>query len=124
MDVRLQANVVAQADFSANKPTIPVVGQPFAASGPYASYVLLATVPASITRTAVEIQNQSTGIIAIVRDDVSASVGSTPMDVSVFALGPATATGAQGPSYYSQTCAGRYQIYAASSGAQVAIFSD
>ena len=32
-------------DYSANKPTLPNVGANFAASGPYASYVLIATVP-------------------------------------------------------------------------------
>ncbi len=123
-DMRLAGPVANQADFSSAQPALPNIGQAFAASGPYASFVLVATVPAQLGRHAVEIQNNSTGTIAIIRDDGTAGKNQVPMDASVIALGPAASAGAQGPSYYSQTCSGRYQVYAVNTSAQVAVFSD
>jgi hypothetical protein len=108
-------------DYSANKPTLPNVGANFAASGPYASYVLIATVPASATRNNVDIENTSGAQIAIIRDDGTAAGGAVPVNASVFALAGGSGAGAQGGAWSSQTFKGRLQIYSASSAAQVAV---
>ena len=112
-------------DYSANKPSIPNVGASFGSTGPYANYVLIATVPANAFRNTLDIENTSGAQIAIVRDDGGAATGSTPANASVFALGPGSATvGAQGGSYVSQTFKGRAQIYAPSPTAFVAAFAE
>jgi len=108
-------------DYSANKPTLPNVGANFAASGPYASYVLIATVPASATRNNVDIENTSGAQIAIIRDDGTAAGAAAPVNASVFALAGGSGAGAQGGAWSSQTFKGRLQIYSASSAAQVAV---
>jgi len=111
-------------DLSANKPTLPNVGAAFAASGPYASYVLVATVPASATRANVDIENLSGAQIAIVRDDGTAAGGAAPVNASIFSLAGGAAAGQQGGSWASSTFKGRLQIYAASASAQVAVMVD
>jgi hypothetical protein len=129
--VDLQATVVSAGtpgtDFSANAPTIPGVGLAFAATGtyvPYASYVLVATVPASVTRNNVDIENASGGPIAVVRDDGTAIAGATPTNASVFPINGGAAPGSQGGSWSSQTFKGRLQIYAPSSTANVTVMVD
>lgn len=112
------------SDLSANKPALPAVGQPFAAAGPYASYVLIATVPASPSRNNVDIENISGAQIAVVRDDGTAASGAAPNNASVFALGGGSAAGAQGGAWSSQTFKGRLQIYAPSSTAIVSVMVD
>ncbi len=111
-------------DYSANKPTLPNVGANFAASGPYASYVLIATVPASATRNNVDIENTSGAQVVIVRDDGTAASGTAPNNASVFALAGGAAVGAQGGSWSSTTFKGRLQIYAPSASAQVSVMID
>lgn len=108
-------------DYSANKPTLPTVGSAFAASGPYASYVLVATVPASSTRANVDIENDSGAQIAIVRDDGTAAGGAAPVNASVFPISGGAAAGQQGGSWSSSTFRGRLQIYAPVSTVQVAV---
>ncbi|WP_143016606.1 hypothetical protein [Paraburkholderia phenazinium] len=124
----LNATVVSAGsvgqDHSANQPALPVVGQPFAAAGPYASYVLIATVPASPSRNNVDIENTSGAQIAVVRDDGTAASGAAPANASVFALGGGSAAGAQGGAWSSQTFKGRLQIYAPSSTAIVSVMVD
>lgn len=110
-------------DYSANKPSIPNVGAAFAASGPYASYVLIATIPAD-ARNNVDIENISGAQIAVVRDDGTAAGGAAPANASVFALGGGSAAGAQGGAWSSQTFKGRLQIYAPSSTAIVSVMVD
>lgn len=114
----------AGLDYSSNKPTLPNVGAAFSASGPYASYVLIATVPASSSRNNVDIENISGAQIAIVRDDGTAASGAEPANASVFALAGGSASGAQGGSWSSQTFKGRLQIYAPSSSAVVTVMVD
>ena len=109
------------ADFSANKPTLPNVGSNFAASGPYASYVLVATAPASPTRASIDVENNSGAQIVVVRDDGTAATGSAPVNASVFALGGGATVGSQGGSWPSTTFKGRVQVYAPSSIAQVSV---
>ena len=108
-------------DDSANKPTLPNVGANFAASGPYAGYVLIAAVPASPTRLNVDIENTSGAQIAVVRDDGTAAAGAAPVNASVFALAGGSGAGAQGGAWSSDRFKGRLQIYAPSSTAQVAV---
>lgn len=109
-------------DFSANKPTLPAVGAAFAASGPYASYVLVATVPVDLTRgSSIDIENNSGDQIAVVRDDGTARAGAAPVNASVFALAGGSGAGQQGGAWSSQTFKGRLQIYAPLSTAQVAV---
>jgi hypothetical protein len=111
-------------DNSANKPALPNVGAAFAAAGPYASYVLVATVPASATRNKVEIQNISGAQIAVVRDDGTAAAASAPVNASVFALSAGASAGAAGGVWSSQTFKGRLQIYALSAAAIVTVMVD
>lgn len=114
----------AGLDYSSNKPALPNVGAAFAATGPYASYVLVATVPASATRNNVDVENISGAQIAVVRDDGTATTGSAPNNASVFAIGGGIAAGAQGGGWTSQTFKGRLQIYALSSSAIVSVMVD
>lgn len=109
------------ADFSANRPTLPNVGAAFAASGPYASYVLVATVPANANRANIDIENTSGAQIAVIRDDGTAASAAPPANASVFALAGGAAAGQQGGSWTSATFKGRLQIYALSAAAQVAV---
>ena len=111
-------------DYSANKPTLPNVGQPFGNTGPYANYVLVATVPASPTRTNVDIENASGAQIAVVRDDGTAASNAAPNNATVFPIGGGVSAGAQGGGWSNQTFKGRLQIYAPSSTAFVAIGAD
>jgi hypothetical protein len=124
----LNATVVSAGstgqDHSANQPALPVVGQPFGGSGPYAGYVLVATVPASPTRNNVDIENTSGAQIAVMRDDGTAASGAAPNNASVFALGGGSAAGAQGGAWSSTTFKGRLQIYAPSSTAIVSVMVD
>jgi len=110
-------------DYSANAPALPNVGANFGGSGPYAGYVLVKTVPAG-ARGNIEIQNTSGAQIVLVRDDGTASGGAAPANASVFALAGGAAAGAMGASWNSTTFKGRLQVYAASGGAQIAIFTD
>jgi hypothetical protein len=112
------------SDLSANKPALPAVGQPFAAAGPYASYVLIATVPASPSRNNVDIENISGAQIAVVRDDGTAGSGAAPNNASVFSLVGNSVAGAQGGSWSSTTFKGRLQIYAPSASATVCVMVD
>lgn len=111
-------------DFSANKPTLPNVGADFPGSGPYASWVLIATVPASAGRRNVEVQNMSASQILLVRDDGTASSGAAPVNASAFTLNARVTTGPEGGGWRSHTFRGRLQIYAAGSGASVMAFTD
>lgn len=111
-------------DRSANKPTLPNVGANFAASGPYASYVLIKTIVASATRARLEVVNLSGDQIALVRDDGTAAAAAPPVNATVFALAGGQGEGAQGGSWSSQTFKGRLQVYAPSASAIVSIFED
>jgi hypothetical protein len=111
-------------DYSANPPTPPNIGANFGATGPYANYVLIATVPASATRFLIDVENTSGAQVVIVRDDGVASGGVSPANASIFALGAGSGVGSQGGSWSSLTFKGRAQIYAPSSMAQVAVFVD
>lgn len=113
----------ASYDYSANAPALPNVGANFAASGPYASYVLIATAPASSARHKIEVENLSGAQIAIVRDDGTAANGSAPVSATVFALSGGVA-GGQGGTWNSDTFKGRVQVYAPSSTAQVSVTGD
>jgi hypothetical protein len=102
-------------DYSSNRPALPAVGANFAASGPYASYVLTATAPASAARAAIDVENTSGAQIVILRDDGTAAAGAAPANASLFALGGGSAAGAQGGSWTSATFKGRVQVYAPAS---------
>jgi hypothetical protein len=110
-------------DYSAHPPTIPAIGANFAASGPYASYVLLQTIPADSARQGIDIENLSGAQIAVVLDDGKTAAGSVPAagKASVFALS-GTAAAQQGGSW-SSCLQCRVQVYAPASTAQVAIFT-
>lgn len=112
-------------DFSANQPVLPGVGAAFGASGPYANYVLVRTVPASASRAFVEIDNNSPGPVVVMRDDGTAAAGAAPVRASVFPLAAAAAAGQQGGAWSSTTFKGRLQIYApAGTSPQIATFTD
>jgi hypothetical protein len=109
------------ADYSANKPTLPNVGSNFAASGPYASYFLIATVPANISRNCIDIENNSGAQIAVIVDDGTASTGSIPNNATLFSIAGGTGVGSQGGSWISNFEKGRIQVYAPQTNAQVAV---
>jgi hypothetical protein len=109
------------ADSSTNKPTLPSVGANFGGSGPYASYVLIATIAANPARIAIDVENTSGAQIAILLDDGTAAGGAAPFNATIFALSGGSAVGAQGGSWVSEREKGRVQIYAPSSSAQVAL---
>lgn len=109
------------ADNSANKPALPNVGANFGASGVYANYLLITTVPANPSRLSIDVENTSGAQIVIVRDDGTAASGAAPVNASAFVLAGGAAAGAQGGSWTSQTFKGRVQVYAPSSSAQVAV---
>jgi hypothetical protein len=90
------------ADFSANPATIPMTG-----------FVLLQTIPATPGRQNVEIQNQSGGLIQVVRDDGSGN------NQTSFMLGSGGGIGLQGGDWSSGTFKGRIRLYGAA-GSQVA----
>ena len=111
----VNANVLALPgsiglDYSAGRPALPNIGANFAASGPYASYYLTATIGAA-ARNNVDIENVSGSQIAVMRDDGTAAAGAAPANASVFALGPGSGVGSQGGSYTSPTFKGRLQVY-------------
>lgn len=113
-------------NYDANDPTFPVIGQPFAASGPYASYVLVKTIPALATRNNVETKNSS-GLYAcvVMRDDGTAAAGAAPNNASLIPLvASGGAVGTQGGYWGSTTFKGRIQVYCASSAAQFTAFVD
>jgi hypothetical protein len=93
-------------DFSANAPSVPLSG-----------YVLVATVPAA-ARSGVEVDNQSTWLIQVVRDD---GFGNQPSSIM---LAGAVVAGGQGGSWASTTFRGRVRVYAPSSTAQVAAYQE
>jgi hypothetical protein len=104
--------------------TLPAIGQPFAASGPYASYVLLTTIPADEARQELFIQNLSTAQIALILDDSTTAVGSVPAvgKATVMSLAAAGVAGGAG-GLFSDRFQGRVQVYALSAAAQVAAFA-
>lgn len=111
----------AGRDASVNVPVLPVVGAGFGGAGPYANYVLVASVPANPSRLSIDVENMSGAQIAVVLDDGTAANGATPANATAFALAGGSATGAQGGSWVSLVEKGRVQIYAPSSSAFVAI---
>lgn len=111
-------------DYSSGKPTLPLVAANFAASGPYASYYLIATVQANTARNCISVENTSNDQIAIIRDDGVAANGATANNASVWSLAGATTIGGQGGSWSSNTFRGRIQVYSANSTAQVCVMGD
>lgn len=112
-------------DYSVNAPTLPNVGSNFAASGPYASYVLVKTVPGDDNRANVDIENTSGGQIVVIRDDGTAVTGAAPTHASVFSLAAGAGVGQQGGAWGSQTFKGRLQVYAdASNTGPISIMVD
>lgn len=89
------------ADFSANAPPVPSD----------TTFVLIATVPASLSRAMVGIQNQSQVNLQIVRDD-----GAGNNQTSIFLQGPFA-------SWQSSSFKGRVRVYGPS-GAAVAAYQD
>ena len=93
-------------DYSANPATVPLSG-----------YVLIATIPATL-RGSLEIENQSTDTVQVVRDDGFGN------QLSSIMLAPAPGVGAQGGSWSSTTFRGRVRVYAPSSTDRVAAYQE
>jgi len=118
----IQNDTGVGTNYSANPPTIPVLGAaqfPSTSGNPYASYYLISTIPASEGRNAVEIQNCSGAQIAVILDDGTAATGAAPNNASVFPLAGGASVGAQGGAWSSSTFKGRVQIYAPTTAASV-----
>jgi len=102
--------------------TLPAIGANFAASGPYASFLLLTTIPADEGRQLLRISNQSTAVVALVMDDGTTAVGSVPAATKATVESLSAAAVAGGPGgVYQDRFQGRVQVYAALSTAQVAV---
>ncbi len=110
-------------DHSANPPATPNVGNNFGASGPYANYVLITTIPTNPTRHNIDIENASGSQIVVVRDNGITPWGLPPLNATLFPLSGTTAY-SQGGAWSSQTFKGRLQIYAPSSTAFVPVMED
>ena len=99
-------------DYSANKPTPPNVGANFAASGPYASYVLVDTLPATPTRAAWHFQNASGLECVLAFDDGTAASGAAPVNASMEPIDPSPRGAAfQGGGEGDSDFKGRIQVY-------------
>lgn len=92
-----------------------------ASAVPFGTFVLLVTINQNLKRNYIEVQNQSVGTIQLVRDD-PAPVGSGTNVTSIMCA-PASAVGAQGGGWNSNTFKGRLRIYGAT-GSQVAAYED
>jgi hypothetical protein len=104
--------------------TLPAIGAPFAASGPYASYVLLSTVQADGVRMELSAQNLSTSVAVLVFDDGSTAVGSVPVagKATTISLAAASVAGGVG-GIFADKFQGRVQVYGALSTSQVAVYA-
>jgi hypothetical protein len=91
-------------DHSANGPGLP-------------GSTLLFTIPANKQRNNVGMQNQSTSVLSVCRDD------GTGANLTVLILSAASAAGAQGADWSSQTFKGRLRVYGVA-GSQVAAYED
>jgi hypothetical protein len=78
--------------------TLPAIGANFAASGPYANYVLLGTVPANGALMELFAENHSTSIAVLILDSGSTPVGSVPAagTATTMALSAASVAGGVG----------------------------
>jgi hypothetical protein len=95
-------------DHSANGPGVPPTGYT----------TLLVTIAVNPHRNYVEVQNQSTALVALVRDD------GTGNNQTVLMLAAASAGGGVGGDWTSDTFKGRLRIYGASGTQQVAAYED
>jgi hypothetical protein len=104
--------------------TFPAIGANFAASGPYANYVLLTTIPADGARQELSVSNQSVSVAVLILDDGSTPVGSVPAagKATTISLGAASVAGGPG-GVFADKFQGRVQVYALSAAAQVAAFA-
>jgi hypothetical protein len=104
--------------------TLPAIGAPFAASGPYASFVLLKSIPADGARQDLFAENNSTGVAVLVLDDGSTAVGSVPAagKATTMALSAAAVAGGVG-GIFADKFQGRVQVYGALSTSQVAVYA-
>lgn len=89
-----------------------------AAAVPIGGYSLLGTIGLAPRRNCIEVQNQSTQQIQLVRDD-----GAGGNQTSLILAG-AAAAGGQGGSWQSYTFKGRLRIYGPSGSQQVAVYQD
>lgn len=99
-------------DYSANMPTPPNVGANFAASGPYANYVLVDMLPATPTRVAWHFQNASGFDCVLAFDDGTAASGAAPVNASMEPIDPSPRGAAhQGGGDGDSDFKGRIQVY-------------
>jgi hypothetical protein len=85
---------------------------------PYGTYVLLLTIAANQRRNFLEVQNQSTSQLQLVRDD-----GTGANQTSIF-LSPAAASPGQGAGWSSDTFKGRIRVYGPSGALEVGAYED
>lgn len=95
-------------DHSANPPGVPPAG----------CATLLVTIAANPRRNFIEVQNQSSAPIALVRDD------GTGGNVTVIMLASATAAGGAGGDWTSDTFKGQLSIYGSAATQQVGAYED
>jgi hypothetical protein len=109
--------------YSNPSPTLPAIGANFAASGPYASYVLLTTISADAARMELTAENLSTSVAVMIFDDGSTPVGTVPPagTATTMALAAAAVAGAPGGTF-SEKFQGRVSVYGKLSTSQVAVF--
>lgn len=111
-------------DFSSNTPTLPAIGRSFGATGPFAGWVRVLTVPAQTSRLHIEINNLSGGKVLIIRDDGTAADGAIPQNASMIVMAGGSSTATEGATWTSSTFCGRIQVYAPAANAFVSVAVD
>jgi hypothetical protein len=110
--------------FSNPSLTLPAIGANFAASGPYASYVLLKTIQADGALQELTAQNLSTAVALLILDDGTTASGSVPPAGKATTVALSAAAVAGGPGgVFADKFQGRVQVYASTSTAQVAVYA-
>jgi hypothetical protein len=104
--------------------TLPPIGGNFAASGPYASYTLLSTVPADGAQMEISAENHSTAVALLILDDGTTPVGSVPAagHATTISLSASGVAGGPGGTFTGKFN-GRVSVYGATSTSQIALFA-
>ena len=118
------SRVTLNLDYSTHQPSLPNIGANFGGAGPYANYVLIATIPADEGRCHLEVENTSGAQLVLLLDDGTAASSAAPVNATVFALAGGSSAGAQGGSW-ADAFQGRLQLFSPSgtSNPQVAVFA-
>jgi hypothetical protein len=111
-------SVAAHAQFVFNAPTLPNIGSNFGATGPFANYVLVGSIPKQKYFAQMDCENLSGAQVLLLRHDGTATTGQQPKNVFLVVLAPGASLGAQGGSI-AMDAGFQIDIYAPSASAFV-----